>query len=73
MQSSYVITIDKNVLKTTPLCWNDFGFITLERTVQDLEFLIEILSNNLTYQGNPYTEYQQFLYRLIKSIDNIWL
>ena len=27
-------------------------------------------SNNLTYQGNPYTEYQQFLYTLIKCLQD---
>ncbi|WP_416696288.1 recombinase family protein [Candidatus Pseudothioglobus sp. Uisw_050_01] len=29
---------------------------------------MEIQSNNLTYQGNPYTAYQQYLYTLIKCL-----
>ena len=40
----------------------------LSGTIPHLEFSIEIQSNNLTYQGNPYTKYQQFLYVLIKSL-----
>jgi len=40
----------------------------LEGTVPHLEFTIEIQSNNLTYQGNPYTKHQQFLYTLIKCL-----
>ena len=40
----------------------------LTGTVPHLEFSIEIESNNLIYQGNPYTEYQQFLYSLIKCL-----
>jgi len=31
-------------------------------------FSLEISSNNLTYQGNPYTKYQQFLYTLIRTL-----
>jgi hypothetical protein len=40
----------------------------LQGTIPHLQFSIEIQSNNLTYQGNPYTKYQQFLYILIKSL-----
>jgi hypothetical protein len=40
----------------------------LEGTIAHLEFSIEIQSNNLTYQGNEYTEKQQYLYKLIKSM-----
>ena len=40
----------------------------LTGTVPHLEFSIEIQSNNLTYQGNPYTAYQQYLYTLIKCL-----
>jgi hypothetical protein len=40
----------------------------LSGTIPHLEFSIEIQSNNLTYKGNPYTAYQQFLYTLIKSL-----
>ena len=40
----------------------------LEGTIPHLEFSLEIQSNNLTYQGNPYTKYQQFLYTLIKCL-----
>ena len=29
---------------------------------------LEIQSNNLTYQGNTYTKYQQFLYELCKQL-----
>ena len=42
--------------------------VVLSGTIPHLEFSLEIQSNNLTYQGNPYTEYQQFLYTLIKSL-----
>ena len=41
----------------------------LEGTIAHLEFSIEIQSNNLTYQGNPYTERQQYFHKLIKSLD----
>jgi hypothetical protein len=50
------------------LRWSSFGCTCLEGTVPHLEFSIEIQSNHLTYQGNPYTKYQQFLYILIKSL-----
>jgi len=36
--------------------------------VAHLVFSIEIQSNSLTYQGNPYTKYQQFLYDLCKQL-----
>ena len=42
--------------------------VVLSGTIPHLEFTLEMQSNNLTYQGNPYTEYQQFLYTLIKSL-----
>ena len=48
--------------------WNSFGRTCLEGTIPYLEFSIEIQSNNLTYQGNPYTKRQQYLYKLIKSM-----
>ena len=48
--------------------WNSFECTCLEGTIAHLEFSIEIQSNNLTYQGNPYTERQQYLYKLIKSM-----
>ena len=66
-----------------PLQWSSFVGVTLANqnsssatgrdvvlsgTIPHLEFTLEIQSNNLTYQGNPYTEYQQFLYTLIKSL-----
>ncbi len=57
----------KNFFNTTPLRWNDFGCSSLEGTIPHLQFSLEIQSNNLTYQGNPYTKYQQFLYILIKT------
>ena len=40
----------------------------LEGTIPHLEFSLEISSNNLTFGGNEYTKYQQFLYTLIKSL-----
>ena len=40
----------------------------LEGTIPHLQFSIEIQSNNLTYQGNPYTAYQKYLYTLIKCL-----
>jgi len=48
--------------------WSSFGRTCLEGTIPHLEFSIEIQSNNLTYQGNPYTKRQQYLYKLIKSM-----
>ena len=68
--------------ETTPLLLSNFVCSSLENspsspansqnvlsgTIPHLEFSIEIQSNNLTYQGNPYTKYQQFLYVLIKSL-----
>ena len=36
--------------------------------IPHLEFSLVIQSNNLTYKGNTYTEYQQFLYQLIKCL-----
>ena len=76
-------TINRNVLNTTPLRWSRVACyplanqdsssastesVVLSGTIPHLEFSLEIQSNNLTYQGNPYTEYQQFLYTLIKSL-----
>ena len=40
----------------------------LEGIIPHLEFSLEISSNNLTFGGNEYTPYQQFLYLLIKSL-----
>jgi hypothetical protein len=42
--------------------------VVLSGIIPHLQFTLEIQSNSLTYQGNPYTEYQQFLYTLIKSL-----
>ena len=44
--------------------------VVLSGTIPHLEFTLEMQSNNLTYQGNPYTEYQQFLYTLIKCLQD---
>ncbi len=54
--------------ETNPLQWSRVVCSPLEGTHAHLVFSIEIQSNNLTYQGNPYTKYQQFLYILIKSL-----
>ena len=54
--------------KNIPSQWSSFVCTSLEGTIPHLEFSIEIQSNNLTYQGNPYTERQQYLYKLIKSM-----
>ena len=54
--------------KSTPSRWSRVACSPLEGTLAHLVFSIEIQSNNLTYQGNPYTKYQQFLYILIKSL-----
>ncbi len=54
--------------KTIPSRWSRFDCSSLQGTIPHLQFSIEIQSNNLTYQGNPYTKYQQFLYVLIKSL-----
>ena len=42
------------------LQWSSFACSPLEGTIPHIEFSIEIQSNNLTYQGNPYTERQQW-------------
>ena len=39
-------------------------------TISHLEFTLEIQSNNFTYEGNPYTDYQQFLHTLIKFLND---
>ena len=54
--------------KFIPSRWSSFARTCLEGTIPHLEFSIEIQSNNLTYQGNPYTAYQQYLYSLIKCL-----
>ena len=38
--------------------------VVLSGLIPHLEFTLELQSNSLTYQGNPYTKYQQFLYAL---------
>ena len=45
--------------------WSSFVCTSLEGTIPHLEFSIEIQSNNLTYQGNPYTERQQYRHKPI--------
>jgi len=55
-------------LETNQSQSNSFVRTCLEGTIPYLEFSIEIQSNNLTYQGNEYTERQQYLYKLIKSM-----
>jgi len=54
--------------KFNPLRWSRVVCRGLDETLTHLVFSIEIQSNKLTYQGNPYTEYQQFLYTLIKCL-----
>mgnify|MGYP003687198827 CR=1 FL=1 len=44
--------------------------VVLSGTIPHLEFTLEIQSNKLTYEGNPYTENQQFLYTLIKCLQD---
>ena len=38
--------------------------VVLSGLIPHLQFTLELQSNSLTYQGNPYTKYQQFLYAL---------
>ena len=56
----------------TPLRSSNFVCSSLENklsgTIPHLEFSIEIQSNNLSYEGNPYKPYQQFLYTLITHL-----
>ena len=54
--------------KMTPSRWSSFVCSNSTSAIPHLEFSLVIQSNNLTYQGNPYTKYQQFLYVLIKSL-----
>ncbi len=42
--------------------------IVLSGIIPHLQFTLEIKSNNLNYQGNTYTKYQQFLYDLCKQL-----
>ena len=42
--------------------------VVLSGIIPHLQFTLEIQSNSLTYQGNPYTKYQQFLYDLCKQL-----
>ena len=42
--------------------------VVLSGIIPHLQFTLEIQSNNLAYQGNPYTKYQQFLYALCKQL-----
>ena len=42
--------------------------VVLSGLIPHLEFTLELQSNSLTYQGNPYTKYQQFLYDLCKQL-----
>ena len=48
--------------------WSSFVCSNSTSAIPHLEFSLVIQSNNLTYQGNPYTKYQQFLYTLIKCL-----
>ena len=62
----------RGTYNSLPLRSSNFVCSSLENilsgTIPHLEFSIEIQSNNLTYGGNPYTAYQQFLYVLIKCL-----
>lgn len=54
--------------KSTQLRSSRFGCSNSTSAIPHLEFSLVIQSNNLTYKGNTYTEYQQFLYQLIKCL-----
>ena len=47
--------------RSTPASKED---VALSGIIPHLQFTLELQSNSLTYQGNPYTKYQQFLYAL---------
>ena len=47
---------------------NDCDPTLLKGTIPFLVFSLEISSNNLTYQGNPYTHRQLFLFQLISLL-----
>ena len=66
--NSVIIVKTIGTTKITPSRWSRFGCSNSTSAIPYLEFSIEIQSNNLTYQGNPYTKYQQFLYTLIKCL-----
>ena len=51
--------------RSTPASNKD---VVLSGIIPHLQFTLEIQSNSLTYQGNPYTKYQQFLYALCKQL-----
>ena len=51
--------------RSTPASNKDF---VLSGIIPHLQFTLEIQSNSLTYQGNTYTKYQQFLYDLCKQL-----
>jgi hypothetical protein len=54
--------------KSSQLQSSRFGCSNSTSAIPHLEFSLVIQSNNLTYKGNTYTEYQQFLYQLIKYL-----
>ena len=51
--------------RSTPASKED---VVLSGIIPHLQFTLELQSNSLTYQGNPYTKYQQFLYDLCKQL-----
>jgi len=54
--------------KMTPQRLSNFGCSNSNSPIPHLEFSLTIQSNNLTYKGNSYTKYQQFLYDLCKQL-----
>ena len=55
-------------LKTNQSRLSNFGCSNSNSPIPHLEFSLTIQSNNLTYKGNSYTKYQQFLYDLCKQL-----
>ena len=53
---------------TIPLLLSRFVCSNSNSSIPHLEFSLVIQSNNLTYKGNTYTKYQQFLYDLCKQL-----
>ena len=53
------------ISRSTPASKED---VVLSGIIPHLQFTLELQSNSLTYQGNPYTKYQQFLYALCKQL-----
>ena len=63
-----IIESIKCISKNLPPLSSEFVCSNSNSSIPHLEFSLVIQSNNLTYKGNTYTKYQQFLYDLCKQL-----